>query len=193
MFPLTVEEEPGTVTDRPLATFIEITRDAVHEVLHDADAHVRYKGIARLSGHLAVMCRTVYPYPAREPGIGVELRKCLSLVREVQWTTRALECHLSGCTSAAGRPVLAVSAALGRQLDGYWPAERALVGWVEDQLGRADRDRLARRVLARAGPGPDPAAPAQPAHRAAAARRVLVARPLGPAARRGGLAGRGGP
>lgn len=162
MFPLTVEEEPGTVTDRPLATFIEITRDAVHEVLHDADAHIRYKGIARLSGHLAVMCRTVYPYPAREPGIGVELRKCLSLVREVQWTTRALECHLSGCTSAAGRPVLAVSAALGRQLDGYWPAEQALVGWVEDQLGQADRDRLAGaywRALGRAPTRPHPRSP----------------------------------
>ena len=194
MFPLTVDEEPGSVTHRPLATSIETTRDAVHQVLDDADAHARYKAIARLSGHLAVMCRTVYPYAGREPGSGVQLGvECLSRIREVQWTMRALECHLSGCTSAAGRPVLAVSAALGRQLGGYWPAEQALVGWVEEQLDAAGRDRLAARVLAGAAPGADPAAPALPALRAAAARRVLVARPLGPAARRGRLAGRGGP
>jgi hypothetical protein len=163
VFPLTVEEEPGSLTHRPLATFADTTRDAVHEVLDDADLHTRYKGIARLSGHLAVMCRTVFPQAGREPGIGVELKmECLSRSRELLWTMRGLECHLSGCTSAAGRPVLAVSTALGRQLDGYWPAERALVGCVEDQLSPADRDRLAHaywRALGQAPTRPHPRCP----------------------------------
>ncbi len=163
MIPLTTQEEPGSATHRPLATSIQTTRDAVHQVLDDPDAHVRYKAIARLSGHLAVMCRTVYPYAGREPGTGVQLRAdCLSRMREVQWTMRALECHLSGCTSAAGRPVLAVSAALGRQLDGYWPAEQALVGQVEEQLDVAGRDRLADaywRALGQAPTRPHPRCP----------------------------------
>lgn len=152
-----------TLTHQPLARSIETTRAAVYQVLDDPDAHARYKGIARLSGHLAVMCRTVYPHAGREPGTGVQLKAdCLSRMREVQWTMRALECHLSGCTSAAGRPVLAVSDALGRQLAGYWPAEQALVGWVEEQLDVAGRDRLAGaywRALRQAPTRPHPRCP----------------------------------
>ena len=58
-----VEQEPEQTAERPLAAAIEVTQDAVHEVLDhpDGDALVRHKGIARLSGHLAVMGRTVYP------------------------------------------------------------------------------------------------------------------------------------
>ena len=61
-----------------------------------------------------------------------------------------------------GRPVLAVSAALGRQLAGYWPAEQALVGWVEEQLDVAGRDRLAGaywRALRQAPTRPHPRCP----------------------------------
>ncbi len=163
MLALTAQEEPADVTHRPLATSIEAIRDAVHEVLDDADAQAQYKAIARLSGHLAVLGRTVYPCAGRQPGEGVGLRKeCLTRAREVLWTMRALECHLSGCTSAAGRPVLAVATALNRQLDGYWPAERALVGWVEDQRDSVGRDRLAQaywRALRQAPTRPHPRCP----------------------------------
>jgi hypothetical protein len=163
MIPLTVEQAPDRAADRPLAASIEVTRAAVDDVLDGPDALTCYKGIARLSGHLAAMCRTVYPGAGHWPGIGVELKvACLSQAREVQWTMRALECHLSGCTSAAGRPVRAVAAALARQLDGYWPAEQALVGWVEGQLDAAGRDRLAGsywRALSQAPTRPHPRCP----------------------------------
>jgi hypothetical protein len=169
MFPMPVDQqvdqEPEQSTERPLTAAIGTTRDAVHEVLDrpGADALTRHKGIARLSGHLAVMCRTVYPRAGHWPGIGVQLKvECLNQAREVQWTTRALECHLSGCTSAAGRPVRAVAAALGRQLDGYWAAERELVEWVEAQLDAAGQDRLAGaywRALQQAPTRPHPRCP----------------------------------
>jgi hypothetical protein len=169
MFPLPVDQqldpEPEQSTERPLTAAIATTRDAVHEVLDrpGADALTRHKGIARLSGHLAVMCRTVYPRAGHWPGIGVQLKvECLNQARDVQWTTRALECHLSGCTSAAGRPVRAVAAALGRQLDGYWAAERELVEWVEAQLDAAGQDRLAGaywRALRQAPTRPHPRCP----------------------------------
>lgn len=160
-----VDQEPEQVTSRPLSAAIETTRDAVHDVLDrpDADALTRHKGIARLSGHLAVMCRTVYPRAGHWPGIGVQLKgACLSRAREVQWTARALECHLSGCTSAAGRPVLAVSAALSRQLGEYWAHERELVDWIEGQLDEAGQERLARmywRALRQAPTRPHPRCP----------------------------------
>lgn len=163
MFPLTVTQPPDQAPHRPLAASIEVTRGAVHDVLDSADALTRHKGIARLSGHLAVMCRTVYPGAGHWPGIGVQLKvECLSQAREVLWTMRALECHLSGCTSAAGRPVRAVSAALGRQLDDYWAAEQDLVDWVEGQLDAAGRDRLAGaywRALRQAPTRPHPRCP----------------------------------
>lgn len=165
MFPLTVDQEPEQTMERPLAAAIEVTQDAVHEVLDhpDGDRLVRHKGIARLSGHLAVMGRTVYPRAGHWPGIGVELKvECLSRAREMLWTMRALECHLSGCTSAAGRPGGPVSAALGRQLGGYWAVERELVDWVEGQLDAAGRDRLAGaywRALRGAPTRPHPRCP----------------------------------
>ncbi len=163
MFPLTVAQEPDRATHQPLTSAIGMTRAAVHQVLDGAGTPDQYKGIARLSGHLAVMCRTVHPYVGREPGSGVALKEnCLGRMRELLWTMRALECHLSGCTTAAGRPVLAVSAALARQLDGYWPAERALAGWVEEQFDVAGRDRLAAaywRALRQAPTRPHPRSP----------------------------------
>ena len=97
MFPQPVDQqadqEPEQVTGRPLTAAIETTRDAVHDVLDrpEADALTRHKGIARLSGHLAVMCRTVYPRAGHWPGIGVQLKvACLSRAREVQWTAREI-------------------------------------------------------------------------------------------------------
>ena len=160
-----VDHEPEQFTERPLTAVIGTTRDAVHEVLDrpEADALTRHKGIARLSGHLAVMGRTVYPRAGHWPGIGVQLKvECLRQAREVQWTMRALECHLSGCTSAAGRPVRAVGATLSRQLDGYWVAERELVQWVEAQLDTAGQERLAGaywRALRQAPTRPHPRCP----------------------------------
>ncbi len=161
MFPLTVEQPLDRAAHRPLAAAIEVTRAAVDDVLDGPDALTRYQGIARLSGHLAAMGRTVYPGAGHWPGFGVELKvACLSQAREVLWTMRGLECHLSGCTSAAGRPARGV--ALARQLDGYWPPEQALAGWVEGQLDAAGRDRLAGaywRALGQAPTRPHPRCP----------------------------------
>ena len=53
---------------RPLATFIGVTHGAVHEVLEVPERG--YRAMARLSGHLAAMWRTVYPRAAGQPGAG---------------------------------------------------------------------------------------------------------------------------
>jgi len=160
---LTVEDEPGSATHRSLTASIDTTRDAVHEVLDAAEAFTRHKAIARMSSHLAAMSRTVYPHVAGQFGPAAQLREvCLRRGREVEWTMRGLECHMAGEMYAAGRPHTAVSSALGQRLDSYWPAERELVSWVEDQLSPGDRDRLAHaywRALAHAPTRPHPRSP----------------------------------
>ena len=160
---LTTEDEPGSATHRSLSTSIDTTRDAVHEVLDAAEAFTRHKAIARMSSHLAAMSRTVYPHAAGQFGPAAQLREvCLRRGREVEWTMRGLECHMAGEMYAAGRPHTAVSSALGQRLDSYWPAERELVGWVEDQLSPGDRDKLAHaywRALAHAPTRPHPRSP----------------------------------
>ena len=95
---LTIDDAPAI--SRPLATFIGATHGAVHEVLDVPDRG--YRAIARLSGHLAAMWRTVYPSAASQPGGGGPLRAaCLRRAREVEWTLRHLECQLSGEVAAA--------------------------------------------------------------------------------------------
>lgn len=154
---------PGSATRRPLSAFIDATQGAVQEVLDVAETEVGYKAIARLSGHLAAMWRTVYPNANGQLGADGLLRAvCLSRAREVEWTLRLLECQLSGEVSAAGLPVTAASTVLAQRLDSYWPAERALVTWVEDQLATAGREKLAReyrRALIRAPTRPHPRCP----------------------------------
>ena len=49
-----------------------------------------------------------------------------------------------------------------QRLDSYWPAERALVTWVEDQLPTESREKLARkyrRALTHAPTRPHPRCP----------------------------------
>ncbi len=153
---LIIDDEPAI--GRPLATFIGATHGAVHEVLDVPERG--YRAIARLSGHLAAMWRTVYPSAASHPGGGGPLRAaCLRRAREVEWTLRHLECQLSGEVSAAGRPPLATRTALARHLDSYQAAERALVSWLEDQLDAEHQEKLARRyrrALSRAPTRPHP-------------------------------------
>ncbi len=150
---------PDGVTGRPLSACIGTVRDAVREVPEIAEPETGYRMIARLSGHLAAMWRTVYPSAAAERQLRAE---CLSRARAVEWALRRLEGRLAGDVSAAALPVAAVSGALARHLDGYWPAERALVAQVEDRSAAAGMERLARaywRALAHGPTRPHPRCP----------------------------------
>jgi hypothetical protein len=157
-----VGAEPST-TDRPLATFINATQDAVQEVLDVTEPETCYMVIARLSGHLAAMWRAIYPHAGSRLGADGQLRAaCLRRARTVGWTLRLLECRLSGESSAMGLPVQDVSAMLTEHLRSYQSAERALVTWLEDQLPAEGRDRLAlgyRRALTCAPTRPHPRCP----------------------------------
>jgi len=122
-----------------------------------------YRAIARLSGHLAAMWRTVYPQAASRVGADGRLRAaCLSHGREVEWTLRLLQCQLSGEVSTVGRSATSVLTLLAQRLDSYRSAERALVAWLEDQLAAEGRERLAtryRRALTHAPTRPHPRCP----------------------------------
>jgi hypothetical protein len=150
---------PDSVTGWPLSAFIDTVRDAVKDVPEVAGPETGYRVIARLSGHLAAMWRTVYPFAAGERQLRAD---CLGRARAVEWTLRRLECRLAGDVSAAGVPVAAVSAALARHLDGYWPAERALVARVENRSAVEVMEKLARdyrRALAHGPTRPHPRCP----------------------------------
>ena len=150
-------------TGRPLSVIIDAAQAAVQEVLDITGPENGYTAIARLSGHLAAMWRTVYPLAATRSGADRHLQVvCLRRARAVAWTLRLLECQLSGEASAVGRPVTASSARLAEQLGSYRTAEQALVAWVEDQLTAARLDRLAkayRSALTRAPTRPHPRCP----------------------------------
>ena len=153
----------GSATGRPLSALTDTIRDAVKEVPEVVEPETGYQVIARLSGHLAAMWRTVYPHAAGHLDGERQLRaECLGRARAVEWTLRQLECRLAGDVSAARLSVTAVSGALARYLDGYWPAERALVAWVEDRSAAGDMEKLARdyqRALTRGPTRPHPRCP----------------------------------
>jgi len=159
---VTVDRLPDS-TGRPLAAGIGATHGAVGKVRDADEPEVGYRAIARLSGHLAAMWRTVYPHADGHLGTDGQLRAvCLGRAREVEWTLRLLQCHLSGCVSAVDRPPSAVLVTLAQRLDSYQSAERVLVTWLEDQLGTESRERLAskyRRTLTHAPTRPHPRCP----------------------------------
>jgi hypothetical protein len=153
--------EPS-VTHRPLATFIDATQGAVQEVLDVTKPEICFTAIARLSGHLAAMWRAVYPYQNGLATDGHLRTACLRRARTVAWTLRLVECHLSGESSAVGRPVQGLAVMLAEHLGNYRSAEQALVTRIEDQLPAGSRDRLAlryRRALTRAPTRPHPRCP----------------------------------
>jgi hypothetical protein len=154
---------PGSATRRPLSEFIDTVRDAVRQVPEVAEPETGYQLIARLSAHLAAMRRSVYPSAAGQSGRERRLRaECLSRARAVEWTLRLLECRLSGDVAVARVSVPEVSAVLAWHLDGYWPAELALVAAVEDRSAVEDMEKLARhyqRVLTRGPTRPHPRCP----------------------------------
>ena len=154
---------PEVATRRPLSAFIDTIRDAMSQVPEVIEPETGYRVIARLSGHLAAMRRSVYPGAAGQGDGERRLRaECLSHARAVEWTLRLLECRLAGDVSAARLPVPAVSAVLARHLDGYWPAERALVASVEDRSTAEGMEKMARhyqRALARGPTRPHPRCP----------------------------------
>ena len=154
---------PGSATRRPLSAFIDTIRDAVRQVPEVAEPETGYQLIARLSGHLAAMRRSVYPSAAGQSGRERRLRaECLSRARAVEWTLRLLECRLSGDVAVARVSVPEVSAVLAWHLDGYWPAELALVASVEDRSAAEDTEKLAQRyqrALTRGPTRPHPRCP----------------------------------
>lgn len=158
---------PDSATGRPLSAFIDVIRDAVQRVPDgaepDMDHQIAYQAIARLSGHLAAMWRTVYPSAVGQHGAGGQLRAaCLSRARKAEWALRQFDCRLSGDAVAAGLSVTAVSTALSQHLDGYWPAERALIAWVEGQHATDGGEKLVREyrsALTRAPTRPHPRCP----------------------------------
>jgi hypothetical protein len=160
---MTMGRLPDSTADRPLAAGIGATQGAVGEVQDVDEPEVGYQAIARLSGHLATMWRTIYPHADGHVGTDGQLRAvCLDRAREVEWALRLLECQLSGCVSVAGRPAAAVLVVLAQRLDSYRSAERVLVSWLEDQLAAEGRERLAgryRRALTHAPTRPHPRCP----------------------------------
>ena len=160
---MTVNQLPDSTADRPLAAFIDATQGAVRRVQDVDEPMTGYKAIARLSGHLAAMWRTVYPRADGQFGADGQLRAvCLSRAREVEWALRLFQCQLSGEVSAVGRSATAALTLLAQRLDSYRSAERALVTWLEDQLATEGREQLARkyrRALTRAPTRPHPRCP----------------------------------
>jgi hypothetical protein len=154
---------PGSATHRPLSVLIDTVRDAMRQVPEFVEPETGYQMIARLSGHLAAMRRSVYPDAAGQSGRERRLRaECLSRARAVEWTLRLLECRLSGDVAAARVPVPEVSAVLAQHLDGYWPVELALVAAVEDRSAVDDMEKLARhyqRALTHGPTRPHPRCP----------------------------------
>ena len=113
---MTVDRLPDSTADRPLAAFIDATQGAVPTVQDVGEPDTGYRAIARLSGHLAAMWRTVYPQAASRAGADGQLRAaCLSHGREVEWTLRLLQCQLSRrcasivSTDVADRPTVDTS------------------------------------------------------------------------------------
>jgi len=160
---VTVDRLPDSTAGRPLAAFIDATQGAVPTVQDVDEPDTGYRAIARLSGHLAAMWRTVYPQAASRVGADGRLRAaCLSHGREVEWTLRLLQCQLSGEVSTVGRSATSVLTLLAQRLDSYRSAERVLVTWLEDQLGSESREKLAgkyRRALTHAPTRPHPRCP----------------------------------
>jgi hypothetical protein len=154
---------PGSATRQPLSAFLDTIRDAVGEVPEVVEPDTGYQMIARLSGHLAAMRRSVYPSAAGQHDRERRLRaECLNRARAVEWTLRLLECRLAGDVAAAKVSVPAVSTVLARHLEGYWPAERALVASVEDRSAAEAMEKLARhyrRALTRGPTRPHPRCP----------------------------------
>ena len=154
---------PDSAARRPLSAFIDTIRDAVKQVPEVAEPETGYQMIARLSGHLAAMRRSVYLTSARQLDGERRLRaECLSRARAIEWTLRLLECRLAGDVSAAKLSIPGVSDVLARHLDGYWPAEWALVAQVEDRSAAGDMEQLARqyqRALTRGPTRPHPRCP----------------------------------
>lgn len=122
-----------------------------------------HPAVARLSGHLAAMQRTVYPAARGRLGEDLSLlRECRAHARETGWALRLLHCHLAGDGAAGGRRPESVHGWLEHCLDGYRAAERALVAWMEERLTAGEREQLAlgyRAALVRAPTRPHPRGP----------------------------------
>ncbi len=154
----------GTVQ---IAALIEAAYDGVPAPRSKNAPAWGYRAVARLSGHLAAMHRTVYPaaYPAarQRPGENHHLlAECRAQARTTAWALRLLECHLAGEAAAVGREPGTLDGWMGQCLGAYQPAEQALIAWMEERLTAGEREQLAlryRAALARAPTRPHPRGP----------------------------------
>jgi hypothetical protein len=154
---------PGAAPGPPLAAFLTVTRDAVHDAGDFAECPAGYKALARLSAHLAAVRLVLARSGPARCGEGAAARAaCLRYGRELEWVLRRLEGQLAGEASLAGPHRPAAAAALDGALRRYWAAEQALAGWLDARLTAGQAGGLARayhRALTRAPTRPHPRSP----------------------------------
>ena len=166
------ELHPVTTTDvharppggaRDLPAVIGATHRAVLSDLAGATAESGYLAIARLSGHLAAMRRSVCSPLRKRPGSPQDLiARCCTQGRAAEWSLWLLQGRIAGDMLASSVSLDSVYALLGQQLTDYTAGERALLAWIEGELPAADRERLAagyRRCLTHGPTRPHPRGP----------------------------------
>ena len=146
-------------TPASLVDAFEAAHGGALEQLAGTTPETGYRAIARLSCHLAAVRRAVCTAPRapRELVAG-----CCDQGRQVEWALRLLQCCLAGDMFACGLSLDALCADVGRYLDAYLAAERALAAWLETELPAGDRERLAagyRHCLGRGPTRPHPRGP----------------------------------
>jgi hypothetical protein len=166
------ELRPATTTgvrDRPaggardLLAVVGTTHRAVLGELAGTTTESGYLAIARLSGHLAAMRRSVCSPLHTRPGSPRELiARCSTQGRAAEWSLWLLQGRIAGDMLASSVSLDSVYALLGQQLTDYTAGERALLAWIEEELPTADRERLAAgylRCLAHGPTRPHPRGP----------------------------------
>jgi hypothetical protein len=152
---MTVSPQQVPAGDGALGGFAEARYAVARQALADAEPLAGYRGIAQLSGHLAVMRRLVCQAAVRRLAPDPSLPAAyLADARQAEWALRLLEMRLAGDGCAARVTIEAALALLEQRLDRCRAAERALLAWLEHHAPPAERARLARayRVLLAAAP-----------------------------------------
>lgn len=158
------ELRPATTTDvrdrpaggaRDLPAVIGATHRAVLGELAATTVESGYLAIARLSGHLAAMRRSVCSPLRKRPGSPQDLiARCCTQGRAAEWSLWLLQGRIAGDMLASSVSLDSVYALLGQQLTDYTAGERALLAWIEEELPIADRERLAAGYLGCLAHGP---------------------------------------
>jgi len=142
------ELRPAAASAPDLPAVIGATHRAVLGELAGTSAESGYLAIARLSGHLAAMRRSVCHPLRKRPGSPRELiARCCAQGRAAEWSLWLLQGRIAGDMLASSVSLDSVYALLGQQLTDYTAGERALLAWIEEELPTADRERLAAGYL----------------------------------------------